>query len=87
MGGPNGYRATRPVLAIDVVKHVGDRVAFVVAETAAQALDALEHARVRLLGRMSQSAFRNNCGRDLLETSFSGDDPERSIKMYRGIKA
>jgi carbon-monoxide dehydrogenase large subunit len=30
MGGPRGYRAIRPVLAADVVKHVGDRVAFVV---------------------------------------------------------
>ena len=42
MGGPKGYRAIRPVLAADVVKHVGDRVAFVVAETAAQARDGLE---------------------------------------------
>jgi aerobic carbon-monoxide dehydrogenase large subunit len=42
MGGPKGYRAIRPVLAAEVVKHVGDRVAFVVAETAAQARDALE---------------------------------------------
>jgi carbon-monoxide dehydrogenase large subunit len=42
MGGPKGYRAIRPVLAAEVVKHVGDRVAFVVAETVAQARDALE---------------------------------------------
>jgi CO/xanthine dehydrogenase Mo-binding subunit len=42
MGGPKGYRAIRPVLAAEVVKHVGDRVAFVVAETAAQARDVLE---------------------------------------------
>ena len=36
MGGPKGYRAIRLVLAAEVVKHVGDRVAFVVAEIAAQ---------------------------------------------------
>src|SRR4029077_13948359 len=30
MGGPKGYRAVRPVLAFDKVRHVGDRVAFVV---------------------------------------------------------
>lgn len=41
-GGPKGYRAFRPVLCADVVRCVGDRVAFVVAETAAQARDALE---------------------------------------------
>ena len=36
MGGPKGYRAIRLVLAAEVVKHVVDRVAFVVAEIAAQ---------------------------------------------------
>ena len=41
-GGPKGYRAFRPVLCADVVRCVGDRVAFVVAETAAQARDALD---------------------------------------------
>jgi carbon-monoxide dehydrogenase large subunit len=42
MGGPKGYRAMRRVLVSDRVRHVGDRVAFVVAETAAQARDAAE---------------------------------------------
>src|SRR3954454_23466146 len=42
MGGPKGYRAMRRVLASDRVRHVGERVAFVVAETAAQARDAAE---------------------------------------------
>jgi carbon-monoxide dehydrogenase large subunit len=42
MGGPKGYRAVRPVLAVDKVRHVGDRVAFVVAETAEQARDAAD---------------------------------------------
>jgi carbon-monoxide dehydrogenase large subunit len=42
MGGPKGYRALRPLLAIDKVRAVGDRVAFVVAETLAQAQSAAE---------------------------------------------
>ena len=46
MGGPKGYRTLRPVLVSDRVRHVGDRVAFVVAETAAQARDAAELVEV-----------------------------------------
>jgi carbon-monoxide dehydrogenase large subunit len=42
MGGPPGFRTNRPVLAQDRVRFVGDRVAFVVAETQAQARDAAE---------------------------------------------
>jgi carbon-monoxide dehydrogenase large subunit len=42
MGGPKGFRAVRPVLAVGKVRHVGDRVAFVVAETLEQARDAAE---------------------------------------------
>jgi aerobic carbon-monoxide dehydrogenase large subunit len=41
-GGPKGFRTHRPVLAHDVVRCVGDRVAFVVAETEAEARDAAE---------------------------------------------
>jgi carbon-monoxide dehydrogenase large subunit len=42
MGGPKGFRTYRPVLAHEVVRCVGDRVAFVVAETETQARDAAE---------------------------------------------
>src|SRR4051812_31451174 len=42
LGFPKAYRALRPVLAQERVRHVGDRVAFVVAETLAQARDAVE---------------------------------------------
>ena len=42
VGGPKGYRARRPLLAADKVRAVGDRVAFVVAETLRQAQDAAE---------------------------------------------
>ncbi len=42
MGGPKGHRTARPLLVRDKVRFVGDRVAFVVAETAAQARDACE---------------------------------------------
>jgi len=41
-GGPKGYATLRPVLLADRVRCIGDRVAFVVAETEAQARDAAE---------------------------------------------
>jgi aerobic carbon-monoxide dehydrogenase large subunit len=42
MGGPKGFRTLRTILATDKVRAVGERVAFVVAETVAQARDAAE---------------------------------------------
>ena len=42
IGGPKGYRTPRPVLCADTVRCVGDRVAFVAAETEAEARDAAE---------------------------------------------
>jgi carbon-monoxide dehydrogenase large subunit len=42
VGGPKGYRARRPLLALDKVRAVGDRVAFVVAESLRQAQEAAE---------------------------------------------
>jgi carbon-monoxide dehydrogenase large subunit len=43
MGGdPGGKRTVQPILCADRVRHVGDRVALVVAETLAQAKDAAE---------------------------------------------
>jgi carbon-monoxide dehydrogenase large subunit len=42
VGGPKGFRTFRPVLAHEEVRCVGDRVAFVVAETEAEARDAAE---------------------------------------------
>ena len=42
MGGPKGFKTSRPVLAVDVVRFVGDRVALVVAETAEEARAASE---------------------------------------------
>ncbi len=42
MGGPKGFRTLRAILATDKVRAVGDRVAFVVAETQAQARDAAD---------------------------------------------
>src|SRR6185437_9709679 len=46
IGGPKGFRTLRPLLAIDRVRNVGERVAFLVAETREQALDALEAIEV-----------------------------------------
>jgi carbon-monoxide dehydrogenase large subunit len=42
MGGPKGYRTFRPLLAADKARHAGERVAFVVADTVAQAREAAE---------------------------------------------
>ncbi|HLB15185.1 MAG TPA: xanthine dehydrogenase family protein molybdopterin-binding subunit, partial [Burkholderiales bacterium] len=42
MGGPKGYRTFKPLLAGDKARHVGERIAFVVAETQAQAREAAE---------------------------------------------
>jgi aerobic carbon-monoxide dehydrogenase large subunit len=42
MGGAKGYRTYRPPLAHDKARCVGDRIAFVVAETGDQAYDAAE---------------------------------------------
>ena len=41
-GGPEGYRTSRPILLADRVRGVGERVAFVVAETQAEARDAAD---------------------------------------------
>jgi len=46
-GGPKGFATIRPVLLGDRVRRVGDYVAFVVAETEAQARDAAELVAVR----------------------------------------
>lgn len=45
-GGPKGFATIRPILLADRVRCAGDRVAFVVAETEAQARDAAELVRV-----------------------------------------
>jgi carbon-monoxide dehydrogenase large subunit len=42
MGGPKGFRSPLNILAIDKVRAVGERVAFVVAETLVQARNAAE---------------------------------------------
>ena len=42
MGGPKGFRSLRPILIADKVRAVGERVAFVVAETVEQARSAAE---------------------------------------------
>ena len=46
MGGPKGYRTLRSILATGKARAVGDRVAFVVAETLTQAKNAAELVEV-----------------------------------------
>jgi carbon-monoxide dehydrogenase large subunit len=46
MGAPKGHRTLRPLLVSDKARFVGDRVAFVVAETLEQARDAAELVEV-----------------------------------------
>jgi aerobic carbon-monoxide dehydrogenase large subunit len=45
-GAPKGHRTFQPILNAERVRYVGDRVAFVVAETLAQARDAAELVEV-----------------------------------------
>jgi carbon-monoxide dehydrogenase large subunit len=45
-GGPDAYATVRPVLLADRVRCVGDRVAYVVADTETQARDAAELVEV-----------------------------------------
>ncbi|AXK81991.1 xanthine dehydrogenase family protein molybdopterin-binding subunit [Pseudolabrys taiwanensis] len=45
-GGPKGFATIRPVLLTDRVRCLGERVAFVVAETEAQARDAAELVQI-----------------------------------------
>ncbi|HVL36796.1 MAG TPA: xanthine dehydrogenase family protein molybdopterin-binding subunit [Burkholderiales bacterium] len=46
MGGPKGHRTFRPLLAADKARYVGDRIAFVVAETPELARIAAERIEV-----------------------------------------
>src|ERR1700719_2776932 len=46
VGAPKGHRTFQPLLVSDKVRFVGDRVAYVVAETLAQARDAAELVEV-----------------------------------------
>ena len=46
VGAPKGYRTFQPLLVSDTVRFVGDRIAFVVAETLTQARDAAELVEV-----------------------------------------
>ena len=46
LGAPKGHRTFLPLLRSDKVRFVGDRIAFVVAETLAQARDAAELVEV-----------------------------------------
>jgi len=69
MGGPKGYRTLRPVLSSGKVRAVGDRVAFVVAETLQQARDAAELVAVDyeplpavVRSRMRSSLVRRSSG-------------------------
>ena len=41
-GGPKGFRTHRPVLVPDIARCIGDRIAFVVAESEAEARDAAD---------------------------------------------
>ena len=50
MGGPKGFRTKRPPLAQGRVRHVGERVAVVIAATEAQARDAADADHCRLRG-------------------------------------
>ena len=66
MGGPKGYRTLRPILSSGKVRAVGDRVAFVVAETLAAGARRRRADRGRLraaAGGRSRSRMRSSRAR------------------------
>src|SRR5262245_31447542 len=61
IGAPKGHRTHLPALQADTVRFVGDRVAFVVAETEAQARDAadlieVEYETLPAVGQLEEAA-------------------------------
>ncbi len=58
-GGPDAFEAMRPVLAKDQVRHVGDRVAVCVAETALAAAHAAELIKVQYSEREPATQLRD----------------------------
>ena len=75
VGAPKGHRTFQPMLNADRVRFVGDRVAFVVAETLAQARDAAELVEVEYetLPAVVESRGRRQGGR----AEGLGRQPER----------
>jgi aerobic carbon-monoxide dehydrogenase large subunit len=85
-GAPPGYQALHPVLVRDRARHVGDPVAFVVAETLAQAKDAAELIEIdyEILPAVTSTADAAKPGAPLV-----WDDAAANIcfAMERGSKA
>ena len=77
-GGPKGFPTTRPVLLADRVRCVGDRVAFVVAETEAQARDAAELVEVDY--RAIARAGRSRAGGEGASAENLGTLPQRQYR-------
>jgi aerobic carbon-monoxide dehydrogenase large subunit len=86
-GGPKGHRTMRPLLAGEIVRHVGDRVAFCVAETFTQACDAAELIKIdyevlpsvtRLADAVAESATPvwDAASNNVCFTLQMGDPPE-----------
>jgi carbon-monoxide dehydrogenase large subunit len=73
--GSDGKHALRTVLAVDRVRHVGDPVAFVVAETRAQAKDAAELVSVdyESLGAVVEAEDAVKAGQPLVHDEIAGN--------------
>jgi carbon-monoxide dehydrogenase large subunit len=83
LGAPKGHRIHQQLLQSDKARFVGDRIAFVVAETLAQARDAADMVEVdyeplpavALLGRCRQGWRAESVGRQSKrQRRFSTDD-------------
>ena len=81
--GSKGKNKLRPVLCTERVRHVGDNVAFVVAETLSQAKDAAELVAVdyEFLDVVADTETRGRPGRPLVH-----DDVPRQPELRLGVR-
>ena len=80
VGAPKGHRIRQPLLQADKVRFVGDRVAFVVAETQAQARDAAETGRGRV--RDAAGGGRSRGRREGWRAEGLGRQSERQRRLH-----
>ena len=80
VGAPAGFRTWLPLIAHDRVRYVGDRVAFVIAETQMQARDAADRdAFLTALGACLVFLIDWNKARKLLRNWVTKDDAVRIL--------
>ncbi len=96
-GGPKGFSTTRPVLLADRVRRVGDYVAFVVADSEAQARDAAELVAVdyqplpalvdlEAAAKPSAAKIWNDCPNGNIAVTIAFGDQAATDAAFAGAK-